>query len=159
MLISYLRSRRGSASSSPRVYHCAEGWWCGTAVKRNDSGGWSFDVVVLWLERRQNRDAVECWREWPKLRWYFYSNGGWESDGLGRVVNNDDPDSMLQFWLKREGDGMKCCRKIKRKQWVRLGSMERKYDMARWHDNVSQKRCDTGEEKWRRWRQLGWRES
>jgi hypothetical protein len=28
-------------------------------VKVNDGGGWSSDDVVLWLERRQNRDAVE----------------------------------------------------------------------------------------------------
>jgi hypothetical protein len=30
-----------------------------TAVKGNDGGGWSSDGVVLWLGRRQNRDAVE----------------------------------------------------------------------------------------------------
>jgi hypothetical protein len=29
------------------------------AVKGNDSGGWSFDDVVLWLARRQNGDVVE----------------------------------------------------------------------------------------------------
>jgi hypothetical protein len=27
----------------------------GTTVKENDSGGWSYDDVVLWLERRQNK--------------------------------------------------------------------------------------------------------
>jgi hypothetical protein len=32
---------------------------CGTTVKVNDGGGWSSDGVILWLERRQNRDAVE----------------------------------------------------------------------------------------------------
>jgi hypothetical protein len=31
----------------------------GTAVKGNNSGGWSSDVMVLWLGRRQNRGAVE----------------------------------------------------------------------------------------------------
>jgi hypothetical protein len=29
----------------------------GTAVKGNDDDGWSFDDVVLWLGRRQNRDS------------------------------------------------------------------------------------------------------
>jgi hypothetical protein len=32
---------------------------CGTTVKGNDSGGWSFDGMVLWLERRQNKDTIE----------------------------------------------------------------------------------------------------
>jgi hypothetical protein len=31
----------------------------GTVVKGNDGGGWSSDGVVLWLGRRQNRDAIE----------------------------------------------------------------------------------------------------
>jgi hypothetical protein len=39
-----------------------------TAVKGNDDDGWSFDGVVLWLGRRQNRDAVEWYGEWLKLR-------------------------------------------------------------------------------------------
>jgi hypothetical protein len=34
-----------------------------TAVKENDSDGWSSDGVVLWLGRRQNGDTVEWWRE------------------------------------------------------------------------------------------------
>jgi hypothetical protein len=37
-------------------------------VKGNDDGGWSSDDMVLWLERRQNGDAVEWWGEWPMLR-------------------------------------------------------------------------------------------
>jgi hypothetical protein len=36
---------------------------CGTTVEENDGGGWSFDGVVLWLGRRQNRDVVEWWGE------------------------------------------------------------------------------------------------
>jgi hypothetical protein len=40
----------------------------GTMVKWNDGGGWSSDDVVLWLGRKQNRDAVEWWRELPMLR-------------------------------------------------------------------------------------------
>jgi hypothetical protein len=39
-----------------------------TMVKENDGGGWSSNGMVLWLERRQNRDAVEWWRERPRLR-------------------------------------------------------------------------------------------
>jgi hypothetical protein len=34
----------------------------GTTVKGNEGGWWSSDGVVLWLGRRQNRDAVE-WLE------------------------------------------------------------------------------------------------
>jgi hypothetical protein len=33
-----------------------------TTVIENDGGGWCSDDVVLWLGRRQNRDAVECWK-------------------------------------------------------------------------------------------------
>jgi hypothetical protein len=39
-----------------------------TEVKGNDGGTWSSDGVVLRLGRRQNRDTVEWWEEWPKLR-------------------------------------------------------------------------------------------
>jgi hypothetical protein len=31
----------------------------GTTVKGNDGGRWSSDDVVLWLERKQNKDAVQ----------------------------------------------------------------------------------------------------
>jgi hypothetical protein len=34
-----------------------------TTVKENDGGRWNSDGMVLWLVRRQNRDAVEWWRE------------------------------------------------------------------------------------------------
>jgi hypothetical protein len=66
-------------------------------VKGNDGDGWSFDGVVLWLERRQNGGVVEWWREWPRLRRSFYSSGGWESDGPGRVAYGGGADSALQF--------------------------------------------------------------
>jgi hypothetical protein len=33
------------------------------AVKENDSDGWSFDGMMLWLGRRQNGDMVEWWGE------------------------------------------------------------------------------------------------
>jgi hypothetical protein len=36
---------------------------CEIAMKGNDSGGWSYDGVVLWLGRRQNGDTVEWWGE------------------------------------------------------------------------------------------------
>jgi hypothetical protein len=41
---------------------------CGTMVKGNDDGGWSFDCVVLWLGKRQNGDVVEWWGKWLRLR-------------------------------------------------------------------------------------------
>jgi hypothetical protein len=66
-------------------------------VKGNDGDGWSFDGVLLWLERRQNGSMVEWWREWPRLRRSFYSSEGWESDGPGRVAYGGGADSVLQF--------------------------------------------------------------
>jgi hypothetical protein len=32
-------------------------------IKENDGDGWSFDDVVLLVERMQNREAVEWWGE------------------------------------------------------------------------------------------------
>jgi hypothetical protein len=58
----------------------------GTMVKENDGGKWSSDGVVLWLGRRQNRDVVEWWGEWPMFRLAFYNNGGWQSGCQGRVA-------------------------------------------------------------------------
>jgi hypothetical protein len=55
----------------------------GTTVKGNDGDGWSSDGVVLWLVSRQNRDD------------FFYSSGGWEWGGLGRVAGGDGADSKL----------------------------------------------------------------
>jgi hypothetical protein len=56
------------------------------------------------------------------------------------VADNDGANSMLRFWLKREGDGMKHCQKMKQRNQSRLGSMGRKHDTAwrrrseeRWH--------------------------
>jgi hypothetical protein len=34
------------------------------------------------------------------------------SSDLGRMDGGDGTDSMLQFWLKGGGDGMKHCRKM-----------------------------------------------
>jgi hypothetical protein len=66
-----------------------------------------------------------------KVEMIFYSNGGWEWGGLGRVAYDSGANSMLQFRLKRGGDGTNHCRKRKRSQRARLGSMGRKHDMAR----------------------------
>jgi hypothetical protein len=101
-----------------------------TTIKGNDNDGWSFDGVLLWLERRQNRDTVEWWGEWARLRWPFYSSGGWKWDNLGRVADNDGTNLMLQFQLKRGGDVMKHCQKMKRRQRACLDSMRNKCDMA-----------------------------
>jgi hypothetical protein len=59
---------------------------CEIVVKRNNGGWWSFDSVVLWPRRRQDRDAVKCWGEWLRLRWSFYSSGGCESGRSRRVA-------------------------------------------------------------------------
>jgi hypothetical protein len=39
-------------------------------------------------------------------------------------------DSMLQFQLEREGDGMNHCWKMKQRQRAHVGSMGRKCDMV-----------------------------
>jgi hypothetical protein len=59
MPISYLRSERGSTSSSPWVSLYEWTMVRETTVKENNNGGWNFDSVVLWLGMRQNKDAVE----------------------------------------------------------------------------------------------------
>jgi hypothetical protein len=35
---------------------------------------------------------------------------------MGRVASDSGVDSILRFWLKREGDRVKHCRKIKWRQ-------------------------------------------
>jgi hypothetical protein len=85
----------------------------GTTVKRNDDSGWSSDGVVLCLGRRQNKDVIEWWGEWLRLRWSFYSNEGCEPGGPWRVACCDGVDSMLGFQLERGDDRMKHCRKMK----------------------------------------------
>jgi hypothetical protein len=119
----------------------------GTTVKGNDGGGRSSNGVALWLGRRQNEDAVEWWGEWLRLRWPFYSSGGWESGSLGRVVDGGGEDSILQFRLERWGDGTKHYWTIKQRQRTRLGSMGRRRDMAWWHVNVDRRRDNTREGK------------
>jgi hypothetical protein len=41
---------------------------CGMMVKGNDDDEWSSNGAVLWLERRQNGDAIERWGVLPRLR-------------------------------------------------------------------------------------------
>jgi hypothetical protein len=48
-----------------------------------------------------------------KIEIIFYSSGGWESDGPGRVTGGDGIDSILQFRLEMGDDGMNHCRKMK----------------------------------------------
>jgi hypothetical protein len=72
------------------------------------------------------------------------------SSDLGRMDGGDGTDSMLQFWLKGGGDGMKRCRKMNWRQRAHLSSMERKHDAMWWHGNVGQRRGSTGEGKGRR---------
>jgi hypothetical protein len=124
-------------------------------MKGNDGGGWSSDGVVLWLGRRQNRDAIEWWGKWPRLRWSFDSSGEWESDGPERVSCFGGVDSMLRFRLVRGGNEMNHPQKKKRRQRARLGSMGRKRDTVRWCGDVSRRRGGAGEGKGRRQHQLG----
>jgi hypothetical protein len=65
---------------------------CETVIKMNDDDEWSSDWVILWLERRQNRDVFEWWGEWPKLIWHFYSSGGWS-----RAVRGEWLTVMVQI--------------------------------------------------------------
>jgi hypothetical protein len=75
--------------------------------------------------------------------------------GPRRVANGGDVDSILRFQLERGGDGMKHCRKMKRRQRVRLDSMGRKRDTLWRRDNVGRRRGSTKEGKGRRRCQLG----
>jgi hypothetical protein len=44
----------------------------------------------------------------------FYSSGGYESDSTWREADGGGADSILQFQLKRGGDWIKHCQKMKR---------------------------------------------
>jgi hypothetical protein len=100
---------------------------CETAVKGNNDGRWSSDGIVLWLGRRQDKDTVEWLREWSRLIWSFYSSGGCESIGPGRVAYGCGANSILQFQLRRGGNETKSCWKMKWRQRARLASMERRH--------------------------------
>jgi hypothetical protein len=71
------------------------------------------------------------------------------------VTSGGGADSMLQFWLKRGGDKMKHCKKMKRRQQARLGSMGRKHDMGRQRGDIGQRRGGIGEGKGRKQHQFG----
>jgi hypothetical protein len=75
------------------------------------------------------------------------------------VAGDSGADSMFRFRLERGGDGMKHCWKMKRRQQALLGSMGRKRDTTRRHDDVGQRRCGNREGKGRRRHQLSLRES
>jgi hypothetical protein len=86
---------------------------CGTMVKGNDGGVWSFDVVVLWpvggkIEMRLN--VGESDQGWDDI----FIAMEVESRTVWSVVDGGGTDSMLRFWLEREDDVMKCYRKMKR---------------------------------------------
>jgi hypothetical protein len=66
---------------------------------------------------------------------------------------------MLQFQFERGGDGTKRYWKMKWRQRAHLGSMGRKCDTVRWHDDVGRRRGGTEEEKGRRRCQLDKHES
>jgi hypothetical protein len=72
----------------------------------------------------------------------------------GRVVGGGGVDSMLWFRLKRGGDGMKCCRKMRRRLRAHFGSIGRKRDIVRRCVDVDRRRGGTGEGKGKRQHQL-----
>jgi hypothetical protein len=106
--------------------------------------------VVLWLERRQNKDVVEWWGEWPRLRRSFYRNRGWESSVPERVACGGGADSMLQFQLERGRDGTKHSQNMNQRQRARLDSMGRKHDTVQRRDDIGRKRGNTEERKGRK---------
>jgi hypothetical protein len=61
------------------------------------------------------------------------------------VASGGGADLMLR--LDRGGDGMKRCRKMKRRQQARLGSMGRKLDMTRRCGDIGRRRGGTKERK------------
>jgi hypothetical protein len=63
------------------------------------------------------------------------------------MASGGGSDSMLRFWLEREGDGTKHCRKMKRMQRGHLDSMGRSVILR---GSVGRMRDNTGEEKERR---------
>jgi hypothetical protein len=69
-----------------------------------------------------------------------------ESDALGRVACGSGVDLIFQFYLEMRGDGIKRCRKMKRRHRARLDSIERKHDMVRRCDDVGRRRGGTREE-------------
>jgi hypothetical protein len=79
--------------------------------------------MVVWLEKRQNKDTVGWWGERSRLKWVFYSSGAWESDSLGSVADGGGADSMPRFWLEKGDDGTKCYRKMKWRQRSHFGFM------------------------------------
>jgi hypothetical protein len=63
------------------------------------------------------------------------------------VADSNGADSMIWFWFERDGDMIKRCRKIKRGQRARIGSMGMKRDMARRRGDIDRRRGGTGEGK------------
>jgi hypothetical protein len=59
---------------------------------------------------------------------FFYSSGGWESDGPRRLAGDGGANSILQFQLEIGDDGMKHYLKIKQRQRAHFSSMGRKHD-------------------------------
>jgi hypothetical protein len=66
------------------------------------------------------------------------------------VTDDDSTNSMLQFQLERESDGMKHYQKVKQKQRARLGSIKRKHDTTQRRGNINRRSDSTGEAKGRR---------
>jgi hypothetical protein len=76
-------------------------------------------------------------------------------EGEERAVGSGGANSMIQFWLDTGDDGIKHCRKMKRRHRVRLGFIEKKCDTIRRCDDLDRRRCSTYEGKGMRQCQLG----
>jgi hypothetical protein len=84
-------------------------------VKKNNSGSWSFDGVVLCLERRKTGDTIEWWRVIKVEMIFLYQ---WMM-GVRRSEKGSlrwGKDLILPFQLERGGDRTNHCRKMKCKQ-------------------------------------------
>jgi hypothetical protein len=152
MLISYSESERRSVISSS---------WMSLYGGTMDMGllwhgsGLSSNGVALWLERRQNGDAVEWWGEW--VGWRFYSSRWWKLGDPERVADDGGANSI--FWFFRgEATGWSVA-----ERWSggsELVSAPWEISMT-WHDGVAMSNAGDAApgRKWMRWCQLGWHKS
>jgi hypothetical protein len=68
---------------------------------------------------------------------------------LRRVAYDGGVVSILQFQLKRGGDGTKRCRRMKQRQRTHLDLIGRKRDTVRRRDDIDRRKGGTGEGKGR----------
>jgi hypothetical protein len=81
-------------------------------VKENDDGGWSSNIMVLWLGRGKIETRLSG-EVSVKIEMTFYSSRGWESSCPERLTCGGGANSILYFQLERGDDRTKHCRKMK----------------------------------------------